>query len=52
VRAVVIQEEESGQRLTSMRTPLVGTLRMRMTLLIEIYLEELDLAIPTGCGEC
>jgi hypothetical protein len=50
VGAVVIQEEETGERLSSMRTPLVETL-MR-ALLMEIYLEELYLTISTGCGEC
>jgi hypothetical protein len=44
------EEEEAGERLSSMRTPLVET--PKRTLLMEIYLEELDLAIPTGCGEC
>jgi hypothetical protein len=41
---------ETGERLSSMRTPLLET--PRRTLLIEIYLEELDLTISTGCGKC
>ena len=50
VGAVVIQEEEAGERLSSMRTPLVEALRR--TIRMEIYLEKLDLAVSTGCGEC
>ena len=40
VGAVVIQEEEAGERLSFMRTPLVETLRR--TLLMEMFLEELE----------
>ena len=44
---MIVQEED---RLPSMRTPLMETLWW--TLLVEIYLEELDLAIPIGYCEC
>jgi hypothetical protein len=44
------KKEKTGERLSSMKTPLLET--PKRTVLMEIYSEELDPTISTGCGKC